>query len=242
MVKRAAIIVASVFLAACTPAVVHKEDISVNQVDEREVRLHSLRSSYQIHANEVNGTAVAVDPYLVVTAGHVLAGMNDGDIVKLTAVGDDETFLEGYVFRLLRPQDVGDPDLAVVRMHKPLKNYVALAPKPPKLLEEIFVSGYLFGGGPVSTNGLWLGVLPRTKVPIPAVRAVAYKGMSGGGVFNSRGELLSIVTNLVPYPIDTIMGPGTARGVLSEIGWGQPWALINEIVSPFIGVFDYDIE
>jgi hypothetical protein len=196
---------------------------------DRQVIERILESSVQV-VLERNGTryrtasgvvlAARSDPpgdtCFVLTSGHALAGVREGDDNELYAlVGRHRGAAMRLRSQLLMRRDDGQVDLALLRVPTPRCPGARLGP-PPSLGDRIWIVGFPWGrqirlmSGIVSQVRLDDGEGAGGGAALMVDASVAY-GMSGSGVFDATsGRLVGLVE-----------GYGTARVAFGEKPAGQ---------------------
>ena len=152
---------------------------------------HTLRHTtadtvHQFHEQGQGCSAVMIEPEVALTARHCMYMTSP----VLTIDGIDYPVTEGF----------GNPalDLAII--------IIPSAPCPcaspaPQLVQEgdpVIAIGYPYGVGKVVTYGEFQGWVMIDGVLYGMTTAPARPGNSGGGMFNSKGELIGILTMADP--------------------------------------------
>lgn len=139
------------------------------------------QSSVRVYTQDGHGTGVVLTDHCILTAQHV---------VEKAAFIKAET-IDGTFVPLLVQKQSKDLDLAVLCTRQDLKQKVKLAAHEPQQYEEVFVIGYPLAAEQFLTEGRWQkdGFISAECAP----------GNSGGGVFNSAGQLVGIVDAIAAY-------------------------------------------
>lgn len=139
------------------------------------------QSSVRVYTQDGHGTGVVLTDHCILTAQHVI---EKAAFIKAEQV-------DGTMVPLLVQKQSKDLDLAVLCTKQELKNVVKVAAHEPQQYEEVFVIGYPLGASEFLTEGRW----QKDNF----ISAECAPGNSGGGVFNSAGELVGIVDAIAAY-------------------------------------------
>ena len=127
---------------------------------------------------------------VVLTAAHVIEAMQKRKkVIKVTTAFDK---IE-RIFEVLKMDS--DKDLALIysiNNEKKRCPFVKIASRGPKIGDSVWVIGTPMGAERTVTNGIISNYLKEKKVFLYRSTAVMYYGNSGGGMFNSRGELVGV--------------------------------------------------
>jgi S1-C subfamily serine protease len=141
-----------------------------------------------------SGSGFIASPNLVVTNSHVVEGsLSDQFKVSFPSSTEPKKQYEARLIYEDRPRD-----LAILEVITPLPP-VKLATSPLHGEDVVVVGSPAIGPGQVAQNDITKGVLSAINAelagrPYYRIDAAVNPGNSGGPVFNSRGEVLGVVT------------------------------------------------
>ena len=141
----------------------------------------------------------------------------DLDEVSATLVGVN-AFLDFAVYRLPADMSTRLPDVSV-------------APNDPDAGEEVFTIGYPLGWGPAIAFGR-IGnpgtFLPTVETRLFQIDLSVCAGNSGGGLFNTKGELIGIMHAMIQTTSDRGEQP------CSPLAFAAPGTLVHRVASALI--------
>ena len=163
-------------------------------------------------------SAVKLSPEFLLTAAHCITSEFDQETQTKKTIGVEVRYYDEYVDRMVRTGVVAkfddDIDLALIRVHT-VCPCAPLASSDPKVDEQVYAVGYPLGpdtnGIQTLTEGRWQGNIDDQ---FQLTSAFVIFGNSGGALYNSRGELIGIVQQIMSHG-DGMFSPFTLVGEMS---------------------------
>ncbi len=200
LVLFAAFVFGITFSLSCSNGALSFRGVKTTQIDVVPKMIKPYLASVELLTvsgrTYCSGTIIkneAGKPMAVLTAHHCIDGQDNGIYIS--------TAYDGIIRKMLVVKIKSELDLALIISQEPMGRngpYVRFAKKDPKVGEEIWVIGCPSGEPRVVTNG----IVSKKQKSSDRVRnylritAPAYYGNSGGGIFNKRGQLTGVLTNM----------------------------------------------
>jgi S1-C subfamily serine protease len=175
-------IIVSLFFALFILSCSHINKVETNGIELSRsiVKIQALSAS----GKQSMGSGVVIAPNLIATNCHVTRTANRAYLIE-----------EDRLYPVLAQAAIPDFDVCILKT-TPLTLPVAemAESEPLKIGDDIAISGYPYALSIRTMRGKVIGLHPYAQDQIIEINAGFNHGASGGGVFNSSGKLIGLMT------------------------------------------------